>query len=711
MHNSNKPYEAEVLQLHGRPNLVINGEPQIPILYALTDVPGGRWSWEEVPHRNIRLFYDMGIRLVQLDLFFDHILFEGKPMDLSLAKRQVQGVLDSCPEAAIFFRLHVSAPKWWIQKHPEEWTLYADTQPQPDLPWGLNRFIEEDNEAPTRVSLASEIWQHKGEEVLAEFCRQFSQTAEGRSVVGIQVASGVYGEWHYWGFMDHDPDTGPAMTKRFRQWLNSRYKNDEGLKKAWGQPDMTLEMAPVPGTTERSDAKAGLFRDPAIERNVIDYYRCQHEVVANSIIRYCKTVKENWPRPIVTGTFYGYFFSMFGRQAAGGHLELPRILDSEHIDYLSAPSVYYPEPEATGEPYRSRGLISSCQLAGKLWLDEMDKRPEVMERDNNIANIRRNMLYPYTKGGQGLWFYDFGPSGFISAAGQMKGWWDNPDYLAEIKRTYRLVSRFRERVYEHEADVLLVYDTDCYYYLGSRLKDDITHFIENWIPVALFRTGIGFDIIHFNDLFRIELDRYKAIILANTLVIDGDTRNRIHTHLASLGRHLIWVFAAGYCNREGISLENIELTTGFNGILRHQQNQLKVNLPDLAHCPLQYEVRNFDVNPLLSVSDPDSVEVGFYEAGKTCALAYKKLNDSVSWFMALPSDSPAVWRAILRECGAHFYTDETNDIIYAGGGIVVLHGKTPGQRVLHLRNGREVAVAIGQTGDTLVVDAKTGELL
>lgn len=711
MQNSPKPHVGEVRTIHGRPTLVVNGEPSVPILYALTDVPGGRWSWEEVPHRNIRLFYEMGIRLVQLDLFLDHIWFEGKHLDLSLARQQVRGVLESCPDAAIFFRLHVSAPKWWVKKHPEEWTYYGDIEPQPDLPWGLNRFIEEDNGAPTRVSLASGTWQSKGEEVLAEFCRQFSKTPEGHSLVGIQVANGVYGEWHYWGFMDHDPDTGPAMTKRFRQWLTEHYETDENLQMAWGQPGITREKAPVPGSTERSNATAGLFRDPAREGNVIDYYRCQHEVVADSIIRFCRTVKENWPRPVVTGTFYGYFFSMFGRQAAGGHLELPRILASEHIDYLSAPSVYYPEPEATGEPYRSRGLISSCQISGKLWLDEMDKRPEMTDKDNNVANIRRNMLYSCTKGGQGLWFYDFGPSGFISAAGQMRGWWDKPDYLAEINRIHELVSGLQQRNYEHAADVLVVYDTECYYFLGSSLKDDITHFIENWMPVGLFRSGIAFDIIHFSDLFRIDLDRYRAIVMANTLVIDNQTRDRIHTEVAAGGRHVIWIYAPGYSDCDRLGVELIEKTTGYTGIATCRSSERSVSLPELEDGPLQYEVQNFVADPLFSISDKDSVEIGFYGIGKACALAFKELKGSVSWFMGLPTDSAPVWRTIMKQCGVHIYTDRVDDIIYAGGGIVVLHTRIPGQRVLRLRNGKEVAVTIGPDGDTIVVDSETGKLL
>ena len=87
------------------------------------------------------------------------------------------------------------------------------------------------------------------------------------------------------------------------------------------------------------------FSGPSPQRNVIDYYEAQHQLVADVILHFCQVVKEDWPRPIITGAFYGYFYSVFGREAAGGYLELHRVLNSPYIDYLSAPGTYYSERE------------------------------------------------------------------------------------------------------------------------------------------------------------------------------------------------------------------------------------------------------------------------------------------------------------------------------------------------------------------------------
>ena len=47
---------AEVKPHQGKPTLFVNGQPQVPLFYALTHAYGGRWSWEEVPARNLRNF-------------------------------------------------------------------------------------------------------------------------------------------------------------------------------------------------------------------------------------------------------------------------------------------------------------------------------------------------------------------------------------------------------------------------------------------------------------------------------------------------------------------------------------------------------------------------------------------------------------------------------------------------------------------------------
>ncbi len=211
-------------------------------------------------------------------------------------------MLAARPTAAIFIRLRVDPPPWWLKNHPDECVGYCDgdIDASPDVG---------DEQRGLRHSMASETWRNETTAKLIEFCRHLARMPEGESLVGLHVGGGVYGQWHYWGFQ-HEPDSGPSMTACFRRWLLAKYQRDEALQAAWNDSRVTLASARVPNIAARQRSTAGVFRNPAKERNVIDYYECQHAVVADNVLHFCRTAKESWPRPMISGASYGYFLSM-----------------------------------------------------------------------------------------------------------------------------------------------------------------------------------------------------------------------------------------------------------------------------------------------------------------------------------------------------------------------------------------------------------------
>ena len=230
--NNDKPMNTEVKNYKGRPTIFINSRAYSPMFYALTDQPGGRWSTDDIPQLNIKLFADVGIRLFQLDLPMDCIWMENGEISLETAKKQVRGVLEVCPDAAIFFRLHVNAPKWWIKKHPEENVKYDKFEAKPDPAMADRQYIYHDAGLAERFSLASKKWRDESSEKVKEFCEKFSKTEEGNHLAGIQVACGIYGEWHYWGLLYWEADLSEPMRIHFSEWLRKKYRNSESLQKA-----------------------------------------------------------------------------------------------------------------------------------------------------------------------------------------------------------------------------------------------------------------------------------------------------------------------------------------------------------------------------------------------------------------------------------------------------------------------------------------------
>ncbi|MGQ9852722.1 MAG: hypothetical protein ACUVTG_04900 [Candidatus Oleimicrobiaceae bacterium] len=708
---SKVPLSSEVKPHRGKPVLFINGQPQAPLLYALTDVPGGRWSWEEVPQHNLRLFAELGFRLFQVDLFLEHLWFEDGRFDLGVARRQIGGVLAACPEAAVFVRLHVNAPRWWTKAHHEEWTRYVDVPVTVEDEVGLHRIIEYDNGPLNRVSLASERWRQEASDKVVQLCRELATTEEGNALAGLQVACGVYGEWHYWGFFRNEPDNGAAMTRHFRAWLRHRYRTDEALRAAWHDPEVALETAEVPGVDVRRRTGAGLFRCPRSERWVIDYYRCQQELVAENIVHFCRLAKENWPRPLVTGTFYGYLFPMFGRLAVGGHLELQKILASPWIDYLSGPQCYFPFSTEPGGAYRSRSLLESCRLHGKLWLDEMDQKPSLLwnhlapgyqgSGQKSLALLRRNLSATLTRG-HGLWLYDFGV-GFANA-----GWWDHPVLAAEIRRLHELFASRLDVEFCSDADVLVVYDTESFYYLATTpLGDPVSQALLDETTLAIYLSGAVCDQIHRSDLGRVDLDKYRVVIFTNLFVLTKEERELINGPVAAQKRQLVFFYAPGYCDGRHLKSAYVSEVTGI--ALKEAAEPAEVVVLSAGWPAEHIRMGMTSLRPLLVVDDPKADAIGVMAKSRQPAFVRKELPESVRWFCALPITSRALMRKLLSEAGAHLY-GEDGDVFYAGHGLLCIHSRDGGKRPVHLANGRRIAVELPAVG-TAILDAHTGQVL
>ena len=536
---------------------------------------------------------------------------------------------------------------------------------------------------------------------------------EGDCLVGLHLGGGVYGEWHYWGFT-HQPDTGPAMTAHFRRWLRYKYGSDAALQAAWNDPHVTLATAAVPGLAPRQHTADGMFRDPARERNVIDYYQCQHEVVADDVIHFCRTAKENWPRPLITGLFYGYFLHEPGAMPqTGGHLEEQRILNSPYVDYLSGPLYYELDVRRLGGTGQSRGLLESCRLHGKLWLDEMDQPTALGDAfgrdlpfrqttiDDSIPVMRRNAVYPLTRG-MGLWWYDFGPKGH-------GGWWDDPRLMAEVGRLKWLFDHRSLTPYRPQADVLLVFDTRTFYFLGGQDQTDPISFAAvNSTSADACHSGIMFDTVYLSDLERVDWSRYRAVVFVNTFVLAEAQRRYVAQQVARGGRHLIWLYVPGYCDGRRLSADYVSQTVGIvvekTGLAGPPKIEVRTNgLP-----AVDFQIDR-PVQPLLAVKDDAAASLGHYAGTRQVAFARKTLADGTAWFCGLPLRNPGLIREVFRQAGAHIY-DEKDDVVYCGSGILCVHTETGGHRSLLLRNGKRMEVDLPPRSTT-VLDSETGELL
>jgi len=724
--------KSEVRDYNGIPALYLNDRPVVPMIYALTDRPSGKWSFESAPSYNIGQFAKAGIKLFQLDIWFEEMLPEDGPLDITPARKQIAGVLAKCPDAAVMFRLQVKAPKWWLEQHPEEWVRYADTDVIPE-PYKPSHQVPEWQELTpiARVSYASEAWQKKGEEILREFCEEMSATPEGKHLMGIQIANGINGEHHQWAFVKHDPDTSEPMLRFFRNYLKEKYGTEKALRKAWNDQKASFETVEIPGM-ERHHTSEGIFRDPEREMAVSDYYEALHKSVTRSILSFARVIKETWPNPIAVGSFYGYYLSMFGRQAAGGHLCEEDILNSSDIDFICAPQAYNKNSRLPGGPGLSRGLIESIRLHGKLWLSEMDQPThygyvilgglQKYPLEESVQIMRKFVLEPFVRGA-GMWFYDFGPV-------MSSGWWDHPVYMDEIAGIRALEERYFSRQGQSPADVLMVFDTKVFLHTATLESDDpITDIASvNVVPIEAFKSGASVATCYLSDLPRMDLSPYKAVVFVNCYLLSEQYRRWIRTNVAGGGRSLIWLTAPGYNDGHRLDVRQISETVNMHigkvvsstipdmkfsaemGSAVQEGSQI-ANLAKTVFTDKKEGARAVN-QPFFYVDDRDACPLAEMTDESGTVLvggAVKVGKNSTDYFFTLPLLSGGLWRNLFEKAGCHIY-DRDGDAVFAGSGMIMIHTKDGGPRIITLRSGRTVSFEMSPM-ETLLIDAESGEVL
>jgi len=724
------PLSSAVEMRAGRPTLLLNGTPHTPLIYALTDCPGARWTWEEVPARNIWLFGQQGIRLFQVDLWFEQMLSEDDRLDITLAQKQLAGVLAQCPEGAVMIRLHVNAPAWWLAKYPDEAVGYADVPVSESEPWGLVRRVGTDGDTPVRASFASPLWYDWITAHLRDFCTQLAATPEGAGLFSIQLANGLYGEWHQFGFLHHDPDTGVAATKSYRAWLRANYSSDDRLAAAWNRPGTKIDKVNPPGTPERERADLGPLRDPRKQQDIIDYFTWLHGTMADCLLGLAATVKQSWPRPIVTAAFQGYFYGQFARNAAGSHLAHDKVLASPHLDCLCSPASYTDGVRALGGSGHGRGITGAVRRAGKLWLDENDHgtflvgcpwdRNFKTTLEDDIACLRRNALQPVLRGG-GQWWFDFGMiagTPDFAAHGNV-GWWDHPRLAAEIKAIRAVAQARHDHAFYRPADVLVLHDPWSFRHTVAKRWSLEGFKFGDQPPVGpnpfsgrgidgvlegLYRSGLVLDEALIGELATIDLTPFKLVIFGSTVVLDDAQRQLIATRVATGGRHVVLTGYVGWSNGREIGGA---LATAVSGIPTSGRDAT------IATSALELdgatEVQTLEPPKHVPAYEVPAAQVAGRWADGSISAAWRQTEAATWWSFGVCPTAPSLLRALGRRAGCHVLNDH-DDATTLGDGLLMVHTLHGGPRTLRLPGGKTISVTLPPRSTT-VYDAQTGAVL
>jgi len=693
---------VEIKPHHGAPTLFLDGEPVF--FGALWTWPAKKYPWTH--KKEVAFMREAGVRI--------HSWFEKWPdpkedgtHDFAPLFKNIEEALDEDPEGYILLKPDVDAPLWWQERHPEELERIA-------FPPGVTS-------ERTLQSYASRLWQRDAADVLAQKVRAIKAQPWGERVIAVLPCAGISGEWMQ-DTTVYPGDYSAPMQQHFRAWVERKYGSVAALREAWGRDDIDIDAVEVPAP----DRWAGdeTFRDPAQFRDVVDYLECTDELVADCVETVCRAVVEAAEGTMFSGTYFdkslegywptGYWtvkedaprgWSMIRRSGNGG---LMRVLRSPWVQALASPYSYV---------YRGIGgacgymqAVESGMLHGKLVILEDDARTPAApiplgefgrpaDADETVQQLVRNFGTVLTRAGALWWGYPWTPSA-------EQGAWADPKIRGCVQTLARL-GRFNVACgadRSPDGEIAVIVDTDS----ERCLAGDYT---LAWASIVrqriwdLSRMGAPYDLYHLEDLTDGLLRPYKMVVFLQTYATDEERTVAIHAYLERCGATAVWVYASGYADRAGLSLDSMQRLTGVRLRSYPVAWAPTVTVTNYAH-PITERLPEHvtyggaaPLKPVFSADDEEAEMLGtvVHLMGK-CepGLVVKRVGGWRSVWSAVPHLPAKLLREIARWSGVHVWC-ERDEVMAANSEWVMLHSVKGGQ----------IPVALPQAAD--VSDALTGE--
>lgn len=691
---SNVTLDGKVGEYKGRNVFLVNDQPYAPQMYCGTEQ--GRSTWKDPTRSAIQEFINQGYEIIQTDTWFKYLMKPDGTFDMASLRTQMASILEMNPDVKLIVRINVSAPQWWLDAHPDEKNIV--TNPETAGTTGASKG----------ESFASESYRAFAKENLIKFLEEMKTFPESNHIIGFHIGGGVYGEWHYYGFVD-EPDISPSMNKWFANYALDKYGSLDAVNKVWKTDFDSESKIIVPSYERRYQTGDQDYRDPEQDQYVIDYYRCQQDCTSSLVEELGKITKETWERPVITGVFFGYLYGSNTVGAVASQLNLEALLKSPYIDYFAGP---FTDKNMYGSS-NARTLADSIALNGKIWFTEHDNGtylgssgdgkgtfPDVpKDEEQSIDRMRRTYMYTLTEN-SGQWWYDFGPRS------QGGGWWNTPGMMEEAGDLLRVSNELLETEYSKPADTLLVYDMESYYYMRPKTEDKITtRFLDMTYP--LLASGAAIDRVFLFDLDKVDLSKYKTVIFGNINYMDETDRVFIKEHVITEGRSVVFMSGAGYSDGVKNDTALISDLVGMNIKVYKESSALTFKLNGQ-----EFYLGNGGIQSLFCVDDPSAEVIGRYPSG-TVGAVKKKVNGCQVYYFGMPLDnSRDIIQALLTETGTRFFTENLvkNDYVSVGGGIIGVYSSAGGEKVIKPLDGSTHKVNFDPF-TALYFDINTGDIL
>jgi hypothetical protein len=678
----------------GGPRLYINGVEEYPLMAGSSGLIHTIKSYKE---SGIKFFHP----LISLE---DGWTAPGK-YDWSRTDQYLAALLEQVPEAIFYLRLHLYAPDWWKDSHPDELVQYGLTVDKSlykmekiiiDSRLNWNVVIDE-----YAASLASDIWKTDMGEALRNFLQHMEQSPLKSRLIGYHLSGAMTAEWHYTGAR-HLPDYSKPMQR---------------------------VAGPVPGIEERMHATYGLFRDPVKESATIEFYRKLHQNTTDTLLHFAHITKTETGRRLMTGAFFCYVMENVSIQEAG-HLTPEKALDSPDLDIISSPYTYQ-HSNVPGKPRwesdivddagnwlgRARGvggdggyrvLLDSLRRHKKLYIAEMDPstylEPEKTTEggsgfdtvDGTLHILRRDLTQVFAQGNGG-WLFEFG---HVPSFKAKRGWYDDAPMIKEIRTWADLGQKNRNRLDTRSvAEIAAVYDVKSFLVtqhwkaeepwkgFGISITDFFNHWLVNSQARTIHRIGAPVDFVYRFDLKKEDAKRHRLFIMPNLFYLTKEEALQLKGVLKDSKATVLWYYAAGYITPSGLNPTQMEDLTGFRFRRMDQPGPMMIQA-DFVHEGTNIS-QKFGVakehSPRFAVDAGDaSVNVlGRWTDSEEIAFASKMHAGFESVYVGSGPVPVELFRWLAASAGVRLWSTKP-DCVRATKDAAVILASSDGERILRL---------------------------
>ena len=705
--------DTKIALVDGRSVMTVNGAPVPPMSYTCN---------ERIPRDFAKRLGDVGIRVFYLWVDSGWCDHEQPDYVWSVVEQETETILEVVPDAYVILRTACHPSNEWLDANPSELVTFEDGRTDHYV-----RAYAGYGEKDRMQCLASRRYAEDCGEYLKGLVHRVAASPVGHRVIGYFLVGGGTGEWYYpmsFDMKKHTFGYSPAFKSFFAEWLRRKYGSDEALKKAWSNPQSSLDDPHIPSRSEHAympntfpktgrlfmTGSWGNFLDPAHDQCLADFYEARAAGTAASIEDMASVIKKETAGRLLVGAFWGNLgCTFFHYNSVCAPMCLER---SPHVDFISSPQEY--EDRLPGGAATFRSPVDSLSFRGKLFVNESDSRTHHANWENKVSyggtytlqdsidTLKRDFAQVLCDDVNAFWFDQIpGPTG--------QSYYDDPDILQLFDQQQALAREYHDTGRGKVSEIAVVYDQDSLWHIDPESCKDLV-----WLNRTFNFPRIGAPCDHFfHDDFELDnIPEYKCYIFINCFHLDATERQRIAHAVKRDGKTALWVYAAGLIDPsrdKRLDLAHMSDLTGFGFefVDAAREATFQITNPDheLSRDLSPYrlygnferpmlnffdwkhgEIQIIDASltaPLIYVDDPEATTLGKFVTNDESAFAVRDFNDWRSVWVGSKVVNAAVMRSVAAAAGAHIYLD-TDDVVYANRRFVAVHATVEDRKWIRL---------------------------